>query len=267
MMSRRALVPLICCMAAVQWGCASAPAPAPPPIAAVKAEPRLPEQLAYRITHSLAGHVGDLAFAVSVTRGPQGQKLWTGHGHGGGSFLGIGTKSRFSTTFDPSTQHASAWTLHRDTGNAVILDECSQAQPGVITTHRQRSDRPEEWATLQAGAPTYDPLSFLMALRTRGAGKWSVPVLEGRALWHVTATPLQVETIQWGGRVVKALRYNLHALPLDWQRQPSKTRKPRDFTVWLANTPERTPLVMKTSAPLGEVRLELQAPAIAQRLQ
>lgn len=262
------------CLTALQVGCATASTPAAAP--AISSEPaptlptpgpRLPEQLSYRITHSLAGHVGDLSFAVAATRGPLGQTLWTGTGHGGGSFLGFGSKSRFSTTFDPQSRQAQSWSLHRDTGSAIIIDEAAQAQPGVVSTHRQHSQKPEEWATLQAGAATFDPLAFLIALRTHGNGEWTAPVLEGRALWNVTATPVHPETITLAGQSVKALRYRLVAVPLDWQGQRSKTRKVRTFDVWLANTPERTPLALKTPAPLGEVRVELhqQAPKVAQR--
>ncbi len=268
----RSLLLMTACLTTLQAGCATAVAPAAAPAISSAPTlptpgPRLPEQLSYRITHSLAGHVGDLSFAVVATRGAQGQTLWTGTGQGGGSFMGFGTKSHFSTTFDPKARQAQAWSLHRDTGSAIIIDEAAQAQPGVVSTHRQRSDKPEEWATLQAGAATFDPLAFLIALRTHGDGEWTAPVLEGRALWSVTATPVNPETILWAGQSVKTLRYRLSAVPLDWQGQRSKTRKLRTFDVWLANTAERTPLALKTSAPLGEVRVELQqqAPRVAQR--
>lgn len=235
---------------------AEAPAPAAP------LSPRLPERLSFSIRHSLAGRVGDLSWQLSQRREPTGQILWTADGQGAGSFMGFGTKSRFSTVYDPGARLVSSWTLQRDTGRAVIHDEAAQSQPGVVTTHRQRSDKPEEWATLNAGTVTFDPFGFLLALRTHTQREpLSALVLEGRALWHVTAEAQAVEPITWAGQNVMALRYALKALPLDWERRPSKTRKARTLIVWLADGPERTPLAMKTSAPLGELRVELDEPA------
>ncbi len=221
----------------------------------------MPEELRYTINHSLAGHLGDLWLKTTKATGTAGQELWAGQGKGNGSFLGFGSRSDFATRYDPKQGMAQAWSLHRDTGKAIIVDEAEQVQPGIVATHRQRSDKPEEWATLNSGAPTFDPFSFLMALRTRGDRKFSAPVLEGRALWQVTAEPVQGETIVWDHRSVQTIRYRLQAQPLDWERQPSKTRQTRTFAIWLSATPDRTPLALTTSAPLGEIRIELQ-PAV-----
>lgn len=256
------------------WGCASTSVATSAPVPSAQAAvvevpgPRPPEHLSYTITHSLAGQVGDISLVVNAAANAEGRTVWNGQGQGGGSFMGFGTKSKFSTTYDPQARYVSAWTLHRDTGSAIILDEAAQTQPGVVNTHRQRSDKPEEWATLSAGAPTYDPFGYLLALRTHGqTASWTAPVLEGRALWSVTAQQQQAETITLKGQKHAAVRYRLAAQPIDWQGKPSTSRKPRTMTVWLSATPARTPLALKTAAPLGELLVELRLPAakVAQR--
>lgn len=226
---------------------------------------RFPERLHFQIRHSLAGQVGEVTLLVKAETSPA--PLWAGEGFGSGSFLGFGTRSKFSLSFDPQTALARAWTVERDTGSAVIRDDAAQSAPGVVSTHRLHSKKPESWATLNAGAATYDPFGYLLALRTRGPQRepWTAPVLDGRALWSVTAAPPRAETIKLATGPRTALRYELAAAPIDWQGRPSTLRKPRTITLWLSDNAEHTPLALVTNAPLGELRVELAAdgPAVA----
>lgn len=226
--------------------------------------PKGPESAHYTIRHAIVGELGQIALRLSPVLPQQQQTQWQGEGSASGSFLGIGESSTFVSQFNAITGLSTKWTIKRDIGSAVISDDCEQAEPGVVATHRIHSKKPENWQTLNAGAETTDPFGFLMRLRIHPPTvKSAVMVLDGRALWKVTTQPGQVESISVAGQQTSALRFELRSDPLDWHRNPSKTRTTQHLTIWLANTPTRTPLALKAESPLGNVRIEVDAQVMA----
>ena len=260
----------------VVTGCASSspsrtrlgPAAATPsPSAAPIWGPTAPEAARYVIMHGLVGELGEVVLRLQP-QGPVGPRtIWEGQGHGTASLFGVGESSSFRSRFDAGSGLSTAWSIHRNTGTATILDECQQRTAGEISNHRVHSQKPEEWSTLHARAPTTDLMGFLLRLRTRPpVAPESVMVLDGRALWRVTVAPGVVDTVSVAKRPHAALRFVLRAEPLDWLLAPSKTRKRQDLTVWLANDRTRTPLALVAQSSLGNVRIEADlTPRVASR--
>ena len=220
--------------------------------------PQGPETARYTIRHAIVGELGQVALRLTPIAPQQNQPQWQGEGSASGSFLGIGESSTFVSQFNSITGLSTKWTIKRDIGSAVISDDCEQTEPGIVATHRIHSKKPENWQTLNAGAETTDPFGLLLRLRiSPPTSTATVMVLDGRALWKVTVQPPKAETITVAGQQTAALRFDLRSDPLDWQREPSKTRTTQHLTVWLANTPIRTPLALQAESPLGDVKIEV----------
>ncbi|MDX2022932.1 MAG: DUF3108 domain-containing protein [Deltaproteobacteria bacterium] len=256
-------------------GCATAHTPAPQ--AATGAPGALPstpllgpvaaESARYVITHGVVGELGEVVLQLTP-HGPVGQPTtWEGQGHGFASLFGIGESSTFRSRFDVGRGVSTTWSVNRNTGSALILDECQQRTPGEIASHRVHSQKPEDWSTLHSRAPTTDLLGFLLRLRTRPpTAPEAVMVMDGRALWKVTVKPGTADTVQVAQQPHAALRYQLAAEPLDWHLAPSKTRHRQQLTVWLANDRARTPLALEANSTLGNVRIEVdESPRVALR--
>lgn len=222
--------------------------------------PKGAENSHYTIRHAIVGELGQVALRLTPMPALNNQPQWQGDGSANGSFLGIGESSTFVSQFNAITGLSTKWTIKRDIGSAIISDDCEQTEPGVVATHRVHSEKPETWQTLNAGAETTDPFGFLMRLRMHPPTTIAtVMVLDGRALWKVTTRPGQAEQISISGQQTSALRFELVSDPLDWHREPSKTRTTQHIVIWLANNPTRTPLALQAESPLGNVRIEVNS--------
>jgi hypothetical protein len=236
-----------------------------------------PERARYRITYGWLGDVGDLTIDVR----PQAATgdvppVLDARGFGTTSILGFGERSSSLTTkYDLARGLSVRWSWFRQRSGKSIDDTAEQSTPGQVHTLRRRQDEPDHAALLAAGEAVFDPLGLLMFLRTQGPRALDrVPVLEGRALWHVSVRPDPPTTVTSLGRSQSATVVHIEALPVRWDRQPDPAtrRKPQRLTLTLANDPQRTPLFLRTSAGPAEVLVQLVSldrgpvpPAVARR--
>ena len=102
---------------------------------------------------------------------------------------------------------------------------------------------------------TLDPLGTLYALRTvdwRQTSEFRAPVYDGEDLLEVHAR-LEVlsETVAVDAGNFSATRVSIHL----YKKGAESTRE--SFSLWLADDPSRTPVLLQAELPLGKARVEL----------
>ncbi len=221
-----------------------------------------PERARYVIRYGMFGDVGSVD--VQVTPAPTRVNAAApahalqARGSGQGTFLGMSSFAKQITAdVDPTTGIPRHWVHARRQGDKEVTDTSDQATPGVVSVLRRRRDRPDDTATMNAGAPVHDPLSLIMSLRTAlPVAPSTFRVLDNRGLWVVTVTPAVREPVKVGNRTVPAVRLGCHAAPVDWAGAPDGKRDAQPFNVWLADDAYHTPLVVTAPMGLADVRIE-----------
>lgn len=253
---------------------APAIAPVPTPQPSLFVAPSEEERARYRIEHALLGEIGRVEIVVTG-RGHGGMTHLHASGRGAGDVLGFGRREqRITTTLSLATHWPEGWQIYRKLPGRELTDVAHQAEPGQVAIVRQRPGQPDEPAHFSHGAPVYDPLGLLLALRVRPpAPEPEVrAMLDGQAHWRVTSRYRGPQTLALEGAPQRrALRIDAQAEPLDWAGNPNGDRTTRRFTIWLSDDARRVPLALVADTPMGEVRILLQrvervaaAPAVAE---
>lgn len=214
--------------------------------------PQLPrrEVAHYRVTYGLFGQVGELTLSLIPARSAPALRSV---GVGSGSILGMGDMARrIESDFDVTSLIAKRWTSTRSVGGATVVDTAQQATAGKMAIVRRRAGQPDRVEAFARATAVLDPIALLVRLRVAPpTSAQRLEVLDGRFLWAITvapsATPDPTGAIKLEGR----------ADPIFWGGSPDPKRKPRTFTLWLANDGDRTPLKLVMPYGPSEIRADL----------
>jgi len=242
-------------------GAASEPKPAQP---ASVLPPGTREEARFAIEHGLFGEVGHLNITLTHPRADpakaskgDGQPLVMAEASGRGGVWGLGKESRqLAAQFKSDTPHPHAWHVSRRYKGKNSRVEASQSREGRVELFKQADGKSDSRQTFTGQGPVFDPLGVLMLVRS-GAVKTptTVDVLDRRNLWQITIKPVGLQRAF--GKGPQALAYSLKAKPLTWSRKPSKKRKTKRLTLWIANDEAHTPLGLKADTSMGEIRIPL----------
>lgn len=262
-----------------------APPPPPPPVAApapIAAAAPVPDSLPrdesvrYDVRYGVLGTIGELVVSAGGLIYPRTKPeapVVSLRGVGHGAVLGLGGMvRRIDAEFDVRALGSRRWTEARRKDGQRTEDETidvgERDERGHNRVQRRVPGKPDETQSFFSQAPTSDLLGMIWRLRTKPPALGQVEValvLDGLALWQVTASTVALADPVPEGQGARALKVEGKLLPIDYNGAIDPKRTERRFTMWLDARPRHVPLRLEVPVGPGDVVLQLveARPALA----